>query len=150
MLRKFALVAIALVGLAIFAFARPSDSLSNEPVANLAGLASLKSLSRVAISYETAIASGRPTLVEFYADWCTTCQGMAPMLQDLHGQTPELNFVAIDIDAPQSADLMARYEVRGVPRLVVLDRSAAISDTFVGAVPRGVLDRAVSAAIAAN
>jgi len=122
-----------------------SGGVSGDRTSSLTGLASLRSLGREAMPYAEAIGNHQPTLIEFYADWCTTCQGMAPMLQDLHQKQPQLNFVALDIDEPRWADLMARYEVSGVPKLVLLDREAALGQTFVGAVPQVVLERAIVA-----
>ncbi|MEO0949508.1 MAG: thioredoxin domain-containing protein [Cyanobacteria bacterium J06641_5] len=122
-----------------------SGEASGDRTSSLTGLASLRGLSREAMPYAEATRNHQPTLVEFYADWCTTCQGMAPMLADLHQKQSELNFVALDIDEPRWADLVARYEVSGVPKIVLLDREATPIQTFVGAVPQIVLERAIAA-----
>ena len=136
----------ALIAAAIFCFGLQgcSEGIAS-PSSSLAGLASLRSLSSEAMPYAEAIENRQPTLVEFYADWCTTCQGMAPMLQNLHQKQSELNFVALDIDEPRWADLIARYDVSGVPKIVLLDREATPTQTFVGAVPQIVLERAIAA-----
>jgi len=139
--------ALALVAAAIFCFGLQgcSGGASGDRASSLTGLASLRSLSREAMPYAEATGNHQPTLVEFYADWCTTCQGMAPMLQDLHQKQPQLNFVALDIDEPRWADLVANYGVSGVPKIVLLDREATPVQTFVGAVPQVVLERAIAA-----
>jgi thiol:disulfide interchange protein len=38
---------------------------------------SLEAQSQQAIPLEVAVNNGKPSLVEFYANWCTSCQAMA-------------------------------------------------------------------------
>ncbi|MCS6812160.1 MAG: thioredoxin domain-containing protein, partial [Cyanobacteria bacterium] len=38
---------------------------------------SLDALAARSIPLEIALKNGKPTLIEFYANWCTTCQAMA-------------------------------------------------------------------------
>lgn len=37
----------------------------------------MNQLATNAMQYDEALANGRPTLVEFYADWCVVCREMA-------------------------------------------------------------------------
>jgi thiol:disulfide interchange protein len=37
----------------------------------------LSSLAAVAVPLDVALKSGKPTLIEFYANWCSACQAMA-------------------------------------------------------------------------
>ncbi|MEO0886884.1 MAG: thioredoxin domain-containing protein, partial [Cyanobacteria bacterium J06648_10] len=39
--------------------------------------ASLSDMAEQAVPLETAMANGKPTMIEFYANWCTSCQAMA-------------------------------------------------------------------------
>ncbi|MEM6434244.1 MAG: thioredoxin domain-containing protein, partial [Cyanobacteria bacterium P01_D01_bin.115] len=79
-----AIAVIALFAIAAFFLTRPVTMAQS--VSPVAGLITLRASAQQAMPYEQAIANGQPTLVEFYADWCTTCQAMAPTLETLHHQ----------------------------------------------------------------
>ena len=57
----------ALIGVGLFAYTRLS-----------VGPATLATLQQVSLPYEEALTNGKPTLLEFYADWCEICRSTAP------------------------------------------------------------------------
>ena len=106
----------------------------------LSGLIQLKSMAAKTISYEEAIANQKPTFIEFYADWCTTCQSMSSTVTKLHQQYgQQINFVMLDIDNPQWARQVEYYRATGVPQFSLLDSSGQSVDTWVGKVPSSIL-----------
>ncbi|MGD1853404.1 MAG: thioredoxin domain-containing protein [Leptolyngbyaceae cyanobacterium] len=106
----------------------------------LSGLMTLKEMAAEAMPYEDAIASPNPTLVEFYADWCTTCQGMSPTIAELHqNYRDRINFVMLDIDDPQWAEHVAQYEAFSVPQFTLLNADEREVKTWVGKVPKPIL-----------
>lgn len=106
----------------------------------LSGLMTLKAMAAESMVYEDAIASPNPTFIEFYADWCTTCQGMSSTIADLHHQYGDtINFVMLDIDDPQWAEQVADYGASGVPQFTLLDGYHNEVKTWVGKVPKPIL-----------
>lgn len=71
-------------------------------------------------------AAGRPVLVDFYADWCTSCQEMErntftdPSVQQTLGS---MALVRVDVTAntPPQRELLKRYGLFGPPGLVLFD-----------------------------
>ena len=64
------------------------------------------------------INSETPVLVDFYTEWCGPCKMMSPILKDLKKEMGErLNI--IKIDAEKNADAAIKYQVRGVPTLIL-------------------------------
>ncbi|MEM1366741.1 MAG: thioredoxin domain-containing protein [Cyanobacteria bacterium P01_H01_bin.15] len=109
---------------------------SAHALGNIQGLAALRQLAQVSLPYETAIATTQPTVVEFYADWCEICQGMAPLMTQLHADyQTEIDFVMIDIDDPASRSLVQQYQALGVPQLTFLNDKAEFLGSLVGRVP---------------
>lgn len=117
---------------------RPAATISS--FTPLSGLMTLKSMAADAVPYGDAIATPKPTLIEFYADWCTTCQGMSSAIADLHQQySNTINFVMLDIDDPQWAEQISDYGASGVPQFTLLDASHNEVNTWVGKVPKPIL-----------
>ena len=80
--------------------------------------APLERLARQSPELGTALADGRPTLVEFYADWCEACRAMAPAMEAIershHGA---LDVVLLNVDNPRWQPEVERYDVNGIPQL---------------------------------
>ncbi|MGF1520738.1 MAG: thioredoxin domain-containing protein [Leptolyngbyaceae cyanobacterium] len=138
---KWIAIAIA-AALAVIAFwlTRPEPSVGSfSPVS---GLMTLKATAQEAVPYEVAMTTPKPVLIEFYADWCTTCQAMAPALQAIHHQmNDQVNFVMVNIDDPRWLEPVQQFKVSGVPHLALLNANHTVVDTFIGEVPKPVLIR---------
>lgn len=69
-------------------------------------------------SFSKMINSETPVLVDFYTDWCGPCKMMTPILKNLKKEMGDkLNI--IKIDAEKNADAAIKYQVRGVPTLIL-------------------------------
>lgn len=101
---------------------------------------SLAALSQQSTPYEQAIANPKPTLIEFYADWCTSCQSMAADNLALQNQYRDrLNFVMLNVDNSKWLPEMDRFEVDGIPHFVYLDEQNQVLGNAIGVIPRQVL-----------
>ena len=78
----------------------------------------MEQLARRSLDPQTALTNGRPTLIEFYADWCQVCREMAPSMLDLEMRSRDrLDVVLVNVDNPRWQDLVDRYDVNGIPQL---------------------------------
>ncbi len=84
--------------------------------------ASLEALARRSPDLTTALSDGRPTVVEFYADWCEACRAMAPAMDSLERQHRDaLDVVLLNVDNPRWQEEIERFEVNGIPHLEFFD-----------------------------
>jgi thioredoxin 1 len=78
----------------------------------------------------------RVTVVDFSATWCGPCRMLEPILGELAGELPEVDFLKLDVD--RSQQIAMRYGVQAVPTLLVL-RAGRVVDRFVGLRSKGEL-----------
>jgi len=75
---------------------------------------------------QQVLASPGPVLVEFYADWCGPCQAMAPLLEEVARETPDVRIVKVDVDRePRLAD---RYGADSIPMLLVFKNGRIVAE----------------------
>lgn len=96
--------------------------------------APLERLARQSPELGTALADGRPTLVEFYADWCEACRAMAPAMETIershHGA---LDVVLLNVDNPRWQPQVELYDVNGIPQLELFDAAGQSVGRSIGA-----------------
>ena len=101
---------------------------------------SLSKLDNASIPLEVAMSNGKPSLVEFYADWCTVCQKMAPDLALLEQQyADKLNFVMLNVDNTKWLPEMLKYRVDGIPHFVFLSQNGETIAQAIGDQPRTIM-----------
>ncbi|WP_139324975.1 thioredoxin domain-containing protein [[Limnothrix rosea] IAM M-220] len=146
--RNIGAIAVALVIFFLggtFVLTRPVQGAQTSTVADLMTLPAIAAQS---VPYGEAIANGKPAFIEFYADWCMTCQAMAPTLAKAHERFgAAINFVMLNIDDPQWQSTVATYKVTGVPHFVLLEEEQVAVDTFIGKVPFQILSERLSSLV---
>ena len=67
-------------------------------------------------------------LVDFWADWCGPCKMLAPILEELSGET-EAKICKVNVD--ESGDLAGDYGIRSIPTMIIIKDGVKV-DQIVG------------------
>jgi len=68
-------------------------------------------------NYKDVISSGT-VLLDYYAPWCGPCKMIAPFLEMIAKDRPNVKIVKINVD--ENPEATKEYGVRGIPALFVL------------------------------
>jgi len=86
------------------------------------------------------------TLVDFWAPWCGPCRIVAPVLEEIASERPDLRVVKLNIDENQQT--AANFQVLSIPTLILFKGGQAVK-TVIGAYPKKRLEQELEPALAA-
>lgn len=95
-------------------------------------------------SFKKLIAADTPVLVDFHALWCGPCKMLAPVLKEVKDELGEkVKIIKIDVDQNQS--LANKFQVRGVPTMMLFKNGEMVWRQS-GLVPKDQILQAIKAA----
>jgi len=65
-------------------------------------------------------------LVDFWAEWCGPCKMMNPVLENLAGELDGSVAIA-KLNVDESPDIAQRYNVRGIPTLLLFNNGELVA-----------------------
>jgi|MGYP003325034658 thioredoxin 1 len=75
------------------------------------------------------------TVKRFTASWCAPCKMVAPVIEQLSKELPDVTFNTVDID--KQPDVAEAYRVRSVPTILII-KNGEVVNSLVGAQPKQV------------
>ncbi len=64
-------------------------------------------------------------LVDFFADWCGPCKMLGPVLEEVSGEYPDIEFVKVNVD--DNMDLAESYGIMSIPAVYLFKDGAVIA-----------------------
>ena len=97
-------------------------------------------------NFEEIIASDKPVLVDFWAEWCGPCRMVGPIVEELAADYDGKAVIG-KVDVDTNPEVSAKFGIRSIPTLLVF-KGGEIVDKQIGAVPKNVLSQKLDAQIA--
>jgi thioredoxin 1 len=90
---------------------------------------------------QEVIASDKPVIVDFWAEWCGPCHAVSPVLDRIADErSGELKLVKVNIDEEQG--LAMRYGITSIPT-ILLFKDGEPAAAAIGAQPKQMLEKSL-------
>lgn len=77
--------------------------------------------------------SKQTVLVDFWASWCGPCRMVAPILDEIACERPDVKIAKVNVD--EQPELAAAYQIMSIPTLIVM-KDGKIVNQSMGARPK--------------
>jgi thioredoxin 1 len=72
--------------------------------------------------------AGTPVIVDFYADWCGPCKQLAPILEALEKELPNVKFVRVNVDT--NPETTISYDISAIPTVIFFNKGKAVNTSI--------------------
>ena len=83
----------------------------------------------------------KPTLLDFNATWCGPCKMIAPIIEEIANENPDLFVGSVDVDMQPM--LAARFQIRSIPTVILL-KDGKVVKQFIGAQSKETYQKAIA------
>lgn len=77
--------------------------------------------------------SDKPVLVDFWASWCGPCRMLAPIIEEIAEERPDIKVGKINVDEQQ--ELAAAFQIESIPTVVLIKDGKTVNG-FLGYRPK--------------
>lgn len=82
---------------------------------------------------EEVLQSDRTVLLDFWASWCGPCRMVAPLVEEIAEERPDIKVGKINVD--EQPELASQFGVMSIPTLVVM-KDGKVTNQAMGARPK--------------
>ena len=89
------------------------------------------------------IASGKPVVVDFWAEWCGPCRMIAPIISELATEYEgKVTIGKMNVD--ENSEIPAEYRIMTIPTILFF-KNGELADKSVGVVQKSALEEKINA-----
>ncbi|MDD2437679.1 MAG: thioredoxin [Massilibacteroides sp.] len=94
-------------------------------------------------NFEEIISTGKPLVIDFWAEWCGPCRMIGPIIEEL-AQEYDGKVTIGKIDVDNNDEVVTRYGIRNIPTVLFI-KNGQVVDKQVGATNKATLTAKVEA-----
>lgn len=92
----------------------------------------------------------RPILLDIWADWCSPCLVLAPVLEKVLQDYPgDIALAKLDVDEGENMKIAGQYKVRGFPTVILFFQGEE-KGRFHGAKPKSAVESFIETALSST
>lgn len=95
--------------------------------------------------FNDLVKSGKPFVLDFYADWCGPCQTLLPTVEKLAKEFKD-DVVIAKVNVDKQRDLAAKFQVRSIPSIFFME-SNQVKDSHKGMASEQTLRKKIKALV---
>ena len=86
--------------------------------------------------------SGSSAIIDFWADWCSPCKIMSPIIDELSNEY-DGKIIIGKINVDENPVLSTKFKIRSIPTLLFLNSKGEVSEIVVGAKTKSELSKKI-------
>ena len=72
--------------------------------------------------------SDKTVLIDFYADWCGPCKMIAPIIEEISNENPDILVCKVNVDTAR--ELAIEFRIESIPTIFILKGGRVVSKTI--------------------
>ena len=80
--------------------------------------------------------SDKPVLLDFYADWCTPCHMVSPIIEQVSEENGDIKVGKVNVD--EQPEIASMFGVMNIPTFIMF-KEGKVVDRVMGAVPKSAI-----------
>jgi thioredoxin len=89
---------------------------------------------------EWSFKSSKPAIIDFYADWCSPCKAIAPVLDELNKEYQNIDFYKVDTDAEN--EIASAFNIKNIPSILFIPLTG-MPQMSLGAMPKEIFKKII-------
>ena len=94
-------------------------------------------------NYDEVIASDKPVIIDFWAEWCGPCRRIAPIIDELSDEFGDKALIC-KCDVDSNDEISAKYGIRNIPTILFI-KNGEVVDKTVGAATKAQIQEKLEA-----